>query len=128
MGHGLLHQSNTSRRIGAVLARSKDSHGLGEKVSVGAITLRGDARRDQADLLYLEVWRGTQVAQGRGLQNLHSWVRIPPAPPRFLDFLMQGVFQPPLSNCQVGFAVGKLSCSANASCPWCPLSLAPSFA
>src|SRR6266436_2460924 len=83
MGHGLLHQSNTSRRIGAVLARSKDSHGLGEKVGVGAITLRGDARRDQADLLYLEVRRGTQVAQGRGLQNLHSWVRIPPAPPSF---------------------------------------------
>src|SRR5882762_4411602 len=82
MGHGLLHQSNTSRRIGAVLARSKDSHGLGEKVGVGAITLRGDARRDQADLLYLEIRRGTQVAQGRGLQNLHSWVRIPPAPPR----------------------------------------------
>src|SRR5258708_21947311 len=68
MGHGLLHQSNTSGRIGAVLARSKDSHGLGEKVSVGAKTLRGDARRDQADLLYLEVRRGTQVAQGRGLQ------------------------------------------------------------
>src|SRR5712664_2874463 len=88
MGHGLLHQSNTSGRIGAVLARSKDSHGLGEKVGVGAITLRGDARRDQADLLYLEVRRGTQVAQGRGLQNLHSWVRIPPAPPGFLDFLM----------------------------------------
>src|SRR5438445_12979496 len=33
------------------------------------------------DLLYLRVRRGTQVAQGRGLQNLHSWVRIPPAPP-----------------------------------------------
>src|SRR5437660_11634784 len=81
MGHGLLHQSNTSGRIGTVLARSKDSHGLGEKVGVGGITLRGDARRDQADLLYLEVRRGTQVAQGRGLQNLHSWVRIPPAPP-----------------------------------------------
>src|ERR1700694_3689981 len=81
MGHGLLHQSNTSGRISAVLARSKGSHGLGEKVGVGAITLRGDARRNQADLLYLEVRRGTQVAQGRGLQNLHSWVRIPPAPP-----------------------------------------------
>src|SRR6267143_2110068 len=81
MGHGILHQSNTSGRIGTVLARSKDSHGLGEKVGVGGITLRGDARRDQADLLYLEVRRGTQVAQGRGLQNLHSWVRIPPAPP-----------------------------------------------
>src|SRR3984893_9105503 len=83
MGHGLLHQSNTSGRISAVLARSKGSHGLGEKVGVGAITLRGDARRNQADLLYLEVRRGTQVAQGRGLQNLHSWVRIPPAPPSF---------------------------------------------
>src|SRR6266853_6665601 len=81
MGHGLLHQSNASGRIGTVLARSKDSHGLGEKVGVGGITLRGDARRDRTDLLYLEIRRGTQVAQGRGLQNLHSWVRIPPAPP-----------------------------------------------
>src|SRR6266403_5875640 len=90
MGHGLLHQSNTSGRIGAVLARSKDSHGLGEKVGVGAITLRGDARRDQADLLYLEIRRGTQVAQGRGLQNLHSWVRIPPAPPGF-SFQINGL-------------------------------------
>src|SRR5882672_3322076 len=91
MGHGLLHQSNTSGRIGAVLARSKDSHGLGEKVGVGAITLRGDARRDQADLLYLEIRRGTQVAQGRGLQNLHSWVRIPPAPPGTLLFSCAGM-------------------------------------
>ena len=33
-------------------------------------------------LAILKNWRrGTQVAQGRGLQNLHSWVRIPPAPP-----------------------------------------------
>src|SRR6267378_957516 len=39
MGHGLLHQSNTSGRIGAVLARSKDSHGLGEKVGVGTINV-----------------------------------------------------------------------------------------
>src|SRR6266513_1068768 len=90
MGHGLLHQSNTSGRIGTVLARSKDSRGLGEKVGVGGITLRGDARRDQADLLYLEVRRGTQVAQGRGLQNLHSWVRIPPAPPSF-SFQINGL-------------------------------------
>src|SRR5437588_7107385 len=90
MGHGLLHQSNTSGRIGAVLARSKDSHGLGEKVGVGGITLRVHARRDQADLLYLEVRRGTQVAQGRGLQNLHSWVRIPPAPPSF-SFQINGL-------------------------------------
>src|SRR5229473_948542 len=90
--------------------------------------LLGVVRRVRADLLYLEVRRGTQVAQGRGLQNLHSWVRIPPAPPRFLDFLMQVVFQPPLSNCQVGFARGKFPCSANSSCPWCPLSLAQSFA
>src|SRR6266436_4708531 len=39
MGHGLLHQSNTSGRIGTVLARSKDSHGLGEKVGVGTINV-----------------------------------------------------------------------------------------
>src|SRR5216684_3841205 len=102
MGHGLLHQSNTSGRIGAVLARSKDSHSLGEKVSVGAITLRGDARRDQADLLYLEVRRGTQVAQGRGLQNLHSWVRIPPAPPSF-SFQINGLqLSFPFSHPQLG--------------------------
>src|SRR5216683_7246358 len=43
--------------------------------------LLGVVRRVQADLLYLKIRRGTQVAQGRGLQNLHSWVRIPPAPP-----------------------------------------------
>ncbi len=34
--------------------------------------------------------RGTQVAQGRGLQNLHSWVRIPPAPPSF-SFQINGL-------------------------------------
>src|ERR1700730_11505435 len=34
-------------------------------------------------LIYLKIRRGTQVAQGRGLQNLHSWVQIPPAPPNF---------------------------------------------
>ena len=39
------------------------------------------AHRSSSGLLYFEVRRGTQVAQGRGLQNLHSWVRIPPAPP-----------------------------------------------
>src|SRR6266446_10568586 len=128
MGHGLLHQSNASGRIGTVLARSKDSHGLGEKVGVGGITLRGDARRDQADLLYLEVRRGTQVAQGRGLQNLHSWVRIPPAPPSFLDFLMLSGVPTSISDCLVGFVLGKLSRSANFSSPWCSLSLAPTFA
>src|ERR1700687_778199 len=41
MGHWLLHQSNTSGRIGAVLARSKDSHGRGEKVDVDANTVAG---------------------------------------------------------------------------------------
>src|ERR1700687_2301501 len=35
MGERIFHQSNTSGRIGAVLARSKDSHGRGEKVDVG---------------------------------------------------------------------------------------------
>src|SRR6266571_4195505 len=47
------------------------------------ISLSRDARRVRTDLLYSEIRRGTQVAQGRGLQNLHSWVRIPPAPPPF---------------------------------------------
>src|SRR2546422_4256609 len=42
-----------------------------------------ERRRCYEDLLYLRVRRGTQAAQGRGLQNLHSWVRIPPAPPIF---------------------------------------------
>src|SRR6267142_7184817 len=49
-----------------------------EDVAAGCV-----AQRVLEDLLYLEVRRGTQVAQGRGLQNLHSWVRIPPAPPIF---------------------------------------------
>src|SRR5260221_13110695 len=83
MGHRLLHQSNTAGRIGAVFARSKDSRSGGEKVETGGKTLTGHARRVRADLLYLKIRRGTQVAQGRGLQNLHSWVRIPPAPPTF---------------------------------------------
>src|SRR5713226_3213824 len=39
MGHGLLHQSNTSGRIGAIFARSKASHGRGEKVEAGAINV-----------------------------------------------------------------------------------------
>src|SRR5882724_1694232 len=42
---------------------------------------RGHSRKAGENLLYLGFRRGTQVAQGRGLQNLHSWVRIPPAPP-----------------------------------------------
>src|SRR5712692_2486599 len=83
MGHGLLHQSNTPGRIGALLARSKDSHGRGEKVGVAETNAPRDVQRVQVNLLYLEFRRGTQVAQGRGLQNLHSWVRIPPAPPSF---------------------------------------------
>src|SRR5260370_6880613 len=81
MGQGLLHQPNTPGRIGALLARSKDSHGRGEKVGVAETNAPPDVQRVQVNLLYLEFRRGTQVAQGRGLQNLHSWVRIPPAPP-----------------------------------------------
>ena len=49
-----------------------------EDVAAGCVT-----QSVLEDLLYLEIRRGTQVAQGRGLQNLHSWVRIPPAPPLF---------------------------------------------
>src|SRR6266849_6548632 len=42
MGHGLLHQSNASGRIGAIFARSKDFHGRGEKVGVvGSDAARG---------------------------------------------------------------------------------------
>src|SRR6266849_4163969 len=90
MGHGLLHQSDTPGRIGALLARSKDSHGRGEKVGVAESNAPRDVRRVQVNLLYLEFRRGTQVAQGRGLQNLHSWVRIPPAPPTF-SFQISGL-------------------------------------
>src|SRR5690349_149726 len=81
MGHGLLHQSNAPRRIGAIFARGKNSRGRGEKVDVVEYGVVRGVRRVLLDLLYLEIRRGTQVAQGRGLQNLHSWVRIPPAPP-----------------------------------------------
>src|SRR5712692_9538735 len=42
MGHGLLYQPNASGRIGAIFARSKDSHGRGEKVGVvGSDVARG---------------------------------------------------------------------------------------
>src|SRR5713101_6867117 len=34
MGHGFLYQSNAAGRIGEIFARSKDSHGRGEKVEV----------------------------------------------------------------------------------------------
>src|SRR5260370_7567939 len=87
MGHGLLHQSDTPGRIGALLARSKNSHDRGENVGLGESNAPRDVRRVQVNLLYLEIRRGTQVAQGRGLQNLHSWVRIPPPPPN--PFLMR---------------------------------------
>src|SRR5256884_3397843 len=81
MGYGVLHQPNASRRIGAIFARSKNSGCCGEKIGVVECGLVWDVRRVLSDLLYLKIRRGTQVAQGRGLQNLHSWVRIPPAPP-----------------------------------------------
>src|SRR5437879_3846986 len=84
MGYGVLHQPNASRRIGAIFARSKNSGCCGEKIGVVECGLFWDVRRVLSDLLYLKIRRGTQVAQGRGLQNLHSWVRIPPAPPIFL--------------------------------------------
>src|SRR6266436_8585747 len=83
MGHGLLHQSHTPGRIGAILARGKNSRGRREKVELVECGVVGDVRGVLPGLLYLEIRRGTQVAQGRGLQNLHSWVRIPPAPPSF---------------------------------------------
>src|SRR5437879_10946762 len=81
MGYGVLHQPNASRRIGAIFARSKNSGCCGEKIGVVECGLVWDVRRVLSDLLYLKIRRGTQVAQGRGMQNLHSWVRIPPAPP-----------------------------------------------
>src|SRR3981189_3413898 len=56
-----------------------------EDVAAGCV-----AQRVLGDLLYLKIRRGTQVAQGRGLQNLHSWVRIPPAPPNF-SFQINGL-------------------------------------
>src|SRR5213078_3111255 len=81
MGYGVLHQPNASRRIGAIFARSKNSGCCGEKIGLVECGLVWDVRRVLSDLLYLKIRRGTQAAQGRGLQNLHSWVRIPPAPP-----------------------------------------------
>src|SRR6266436_140430 len=88
MGHGLLHQSHTPGRIGAILARGKNSRGRREKVELVECGVVGDVRGVLPGLLYLEIRRGTQVAQGRGLQNLHSWVRIPPAPPSFRFLLI----------------------------------------
>src|SRR5439155_1747861 len=90
MGYGVLHQPNASRRIGAIFARSKNSGCCGEKIGVVECGLVWDVRRVLSDLLYLKIRRGTQAAQGRGLQNLHSWVRIPPAPPSF-SFQINGL-------------------------------------
>src|SRR6267142_61990 len=68
-----------------------------EDVAPGCVT-----QRVLGDLLYLKFLRGTQVAQGRGLQNLHSWVRIPPAPPSF-SFQINGLQLSSLSrNPQLG--------------------------
>src|SRR5467141_2911609 len=53
MGHRLLHQSNTSGRIGAVLARSKDSHGRGEKVGVYASTVAGGCPKSSSKFAIL---------------------------------------------------------------------------
>src|SRR6267143_2525212 len=53
MGHRLLHQSNTSGRIGAVLARSKDSHGRGEKVGVYANTVAGGCPKSSSKFAIL---------------------------------------------------------------------------
>src|SRR3990172_2840988 len=48
--------------------------------TVGGIVAPTEVR-GRGNFAILKGRRGTQVAQGRGLQNLHSWVRIPPAPP-----------------------------------------------
>src|SRR5437667_1828705 len=102
MGYGVLHQPNASRRIGAIFARSKNSGCCGEKIGLVECGLVWDVRRVLSDLLYLKIRRGTQVAQGRGLQNLHSWVRIPPAPPNF-SFQINGLQLLPLyRNPQLG--------------------------
>src|SRR5216684_9096219 len=89
MGNRVLHQSHAPGRIGAIFARGEDPRSRGKKVGNAGGDAEGHARRVRADLLYLKIRRGTQVAQGRGLQNLHSWVRIPPAPPTFIDFPLQ---------------------------------------
>src|SRR5712664_1219241 len=102
MGHRLLHQSHAPGRISAIFARSEDPRSRGEKVATAGGDAEGHARRVRADLLYLKIRRGTQVAQGRGLQNLHSWVRIPPAPPSF-SFQINGLRLSSLSqNRQLG--------------------------
>src|SRR3990167_6223782 len=53
---------------------------IGVARTVGGIVAPTEVR-GRPNFAILEARRGTQVAQGRGLQNLHSWVRIPPAPP-----------------------------------------------
>src|SRR6267142_1671787 len=74
-----------------------------EDVAAGCL-----AQRVLEDLLYLKIRRGTQVAQGRGLQNLHSWVRIPPAPPTL-----------PMYSAEIYFLFENADPSAvgNQSCP-----------
>src|SRR2546421_3639698 len=102
MGYGILYQSNTSGRISAIFARGKNPRRCGEKVDVVECGVVRGVRRVLLDLLYLEIRRGTQVAQGRGLQNLHSWVRIPPAPPSF-SFQINGLqLSSPSPNPQLG--------------------------
>src|SRR6266446_1252309 len=115
MGHGFLHQPNAPGGIGAILARSKNSHGCVEKIAVVERGAVGDVRRDLSDLLYLKIRRGTQVAQGRGLQNLHSWVRIPPAPPS--PFMRLSVN---LSSCFYGKGRGLGDLSSLSNWPFWP--------
>src|SRR5262249_18482556 len=73
-------------------ARSESgANGSGQEVARKGQPRPAGRRDDHKNLLYSEVRRGTQVAQGSGLQNLHWWVRIPPARPA--SFLRVGIPQ-----------------------------------
>src|SRR6267154_4243039 len=104
MGHGLLHQTNTAGRIGAVLARSKDSHGRGEKVGVYASTVAGGCPKSSSKFAILR--DSARYPSGpRERSAKPPFVGSNPTrASKFLGFpYVRLVFQPPLSNCQVGF-------------------------
>jgi len=65
----------TPRRNRRDLARSKNSHGCGEKIPLSNACC-WDVRRDLSDSAYLE-FGGTQVPR-ESLQNLHSWFESHP--------------------------------------------------
>jgi len=79
MGNGFLHQPDTAGRGSAIFARSESRVTVGKKVngargqlicaSATYFMVVSEALSFRQLLLYSIVWRGTQVAEGRGLQN-----------------------------------------------------------